>query len=275
MDNLESKSWIKLLDALPRFKGKQKAKDWIARRIGLSGEQRSCVGGFKVDLNVDDIVERSIWLGFTDQDIERLITCLKPGECFIDVGANIGLWSLAAAKKVGKQGRVISFEASPNTAQKLTRHVEINGLQERVQVEPVAVSDHIGTVSFLHNATHAGGSHVCRANDEVGSTTVETTTLDAALDGIAPSLIKIDVEGHEMSVLRGALQVIHDNRPSFIIEYNPRLDPSLTSLRDFEPARFLQDLGYSVFEFSAKESVNRPLDGIWTSKDYTNLLMKP
>ena len=136
-----------------------------------------------------------------------LMASLQPGDVFVDVGAHIGLYTVAAARRVGPTGKVHAFEADPTTVRSLAAHARMNGVDDIVRVHPLAVGDHTGTIPY--DARGNSQSAVVPA-DGLGETYVALTTLDGALRGVAVSVIKIDVEGYELQVLRGAGGLLAD-----------------------------------------------------------------
>jgi FkbM family methyltransferase len=127
-----------------------------------------------------------------------------------DIGANVGLYSLAGAKAVGSSGRVCAFEPIPRNLEYLRRHTELNGLTN-VDVVPAAVSDASGTVRMSEGQTP------CECHmDAEGQFEVPAISLDSwqrETGAPLPGVIKIDVEGAETQVLRGASQTICHSRP--------------------------------------------------------------
>lgn len=148
----------------------------------------------------------------------ELAALLSEGMVFVDVGAHVGLHALAAGLRVGPAGRVFAFEPSPPTADLLERHVAFNGLRDRVEVLRTVVSDSVGTAQFFINEETMAAS-VDDRNFELAPQAFRaphrriecpTTTLDAfcAERRVTPSVIKIDVEGAELAVLRGARELL-------------------------------------------------------------------
>jgi len=152
--------------------------------------------------------------------IERL---LQAGQCFVDVGANIGLHTIAAARRVGPTGTVFAFEASPNTSLALDESLWVNGLNKWVRTEQVGVFSAAGEQELFLGRT--SGHHSLYSDVvEQGSgrsITVRTETLDRLVPrGQTVDLIKIDVEGAELEVLAGARQLLSANADaSIIIEF--------------------------------------------------------
>lgn len=146
---------------------------------------------------------------------------LKPGDVFFDVGANAGFFSLLAARLVGPRGKVVAFEPHPETARQIRRQVRLNRLTN-VATIVAAVSDVVGKAKFTDDVA----SVMLRLGDLPGAEKsqrfihVRTTTLDAECQrlGAYPTVAKIDVEGAEKLVLRGAEPVITRHRPVLLIE---------------------------------------------------------
>lgn len=140
---------------------------------------------------------------------EALRGALEPGMTVYDVGAHIGYYTLLFARQVGRSGRVASFEPDARNFHYLKRHLAINRVGH-VDARKVAVSDQTGSARFkLGTGSGTGGL----AAD--GSISVTTITLDSywSETGDRPGLLKIDVEGAEEAVLRGASRLLREARP--------------------------------------------------------------
>lgn len=138
---------------------------------------------------------------------------LRPGGVVLDVGANVGYYTLLASVLVGDGGSVHAFEPEPRNAEFLRRHLRING-RRNVTVQQAAVSDHAGTARFDFG-TGSGTGHLVDA----GALEVRTLRLDdyCAEHALAPAAVKIDVEGAEMSVLHGARETLARHRPTIFL----------------------------------------------------------
>jgi FkbM family methyltransferase len=134
---------------------------------------------------------------------------LRPGQTFVDCGAHIGHFSLLAARKVVPSGRVYAFEPAMETFALLTRNIRVNHLGDIVRAIPRAVSDHPGPHTLFINHQDSMW-HTLYGRGEVRQQTVETTTLDAffAREGWpAVDVLKVDVEGAELAVLKGMTEL--------------------------------------------------------------------
>ena len=150
-----------------------------------------------------------------EPDVEAaFLSLIRPGHTVFDVGANIGWFSLLAARRAGPGGRVVAFEPVAANVAYLEANARTNGLRNIVTV-PAAVADHDGTAAFELASSLQG-----KLSDG-GQASVPVVTLDswlAAHDGWPPHVVKIDVEGAEERVLRGMRDILPTARPSLIIE---------------------------------------------------------
>jgi FkbM family methyltransferase len=163
--------------------------------------------------------------GHHDPDVELVGRLLSPGDVFVDGGANVGLFTLVAALRVGRSGKVLAFEPGRGVRLRLQENIVLNGLQQ-VVVMPFALSSHSGEASFqAFDIAGAGLNHLVRAGEEAGELeTVALTTLDAAitpLDRKRLSLIKLDLEGAEHAALLGASAILRESRPDILLEVEP------------------------------------------------------
>ena len=150
-----------------------------------------------------------------DELYEFLEHYLKPGMTFVDVGANIGSHTLHAARLVGRSGKVFAFEADPNTYQLLRENIERNRAHN-VKARQVAVSDRSGAIDFYLTKDSAKSSTVYR--DGYGKIEIECKLLDNILPGdVEVDILKIDVEGADKEVLKGAARLLSSRRAPKVI----------------------------------------------------------
>lgn len=140
-----------------------------------------------------------------DTDILRLL--LRAADSYVDCGANIGHLALVARQLVGETGKVVAVEANPRIHGYLQRNLELNGFGD-VQTINVALGDTSGTITISDQ--HSDDQNVVGQ----GSTTVALRPLDSVLASGAVTLLKLDVEGFELPVLRGATQTLE--RTSYV-----------------------------------------------------------
>jgi len=161
--------------------------------------------------------------GISEPQVQKaLVDHLRPGMTFYDVGANIGFFTLMAARLVGPQGRVISFEADPEIAARLRENLARNQFTH-AQVEQKAVWSESATVSFErvdpNTSPDRGLGHVSHNGSAPGSITVEAVSLDQyTVSNSPPDFLKCDVEGAEVAVFQGAAKLLSGKRPILLVE---------------------------------------------------------
>ena len=169
------------------------------------------------------------------EDLSFVRAYLRPGDLFVDVGANIGVYSLWASETEGVE--VLAYEPCGTTHARAVENVALNDLGERVRVLRQAVGAEPGQVLLT---TDQGPMNRVTGDGHHGAAElVEQTTLDANLGSRVPSIIKIDVEGREVDVLRGGSACISRHRPALIVEVN---DPEGI-------ADVLDELGYQLWSY--------------------------
>lgn len=179
---------------------------------------------------------------------------LRSGDVAYDVGANIGFFSLVAARAVGPDGHVHAFEAVADIARAARRNFARNSLGH-VHTWQVAVGAEAGTAA-VHRTRHPGGATLVgrqRPRDAKGTEPVEVVRLDdlvAAGRLQPPRLVKIDVEGAELDVLEGMQEILAAHRPVIVCELDAGSDAELTEqIAALRAAPALQ--GYSIRQLPA------------------------
>jgi len=182
-------------------------------------------------LDIHSWVERKILsAGYFERWVDIFLDrVLKPGYVAIDVGANSGCHTLVMASAVGGNGKVVAFEPNPRMFNRLKANVKLNRL-ENVDLCPVALSDQSGIVT-LHIPKDGdynqglGSIHSANLEEASDQVNVPKISLDDWVDQHYLSridLIKIDVEGHEMQVFKGAYQTLKKFKPILIFEFSER-----------------------------------------------------
>jgi FkbM family methyltransferase len=188
----------------------------------------------------------------TNQETRVLKDLLQSGDTFLDIGANHGSYSLAAAALVGASGRVISFEPQPHLAALIRQSAEANNWKQVTVIEK-ALSDQQGEATFFVPEAFSGmaGLHAeFSGADKHRTFTVELNRLDSILaqENLPGKLvIKIDVEGHEVPALRGAENLIRSRKPTLIFELN---DMSLAAIGSSQKALLDTISGFGYTECS-------------------------
>jgi FkbM family methyltransferase len=184
--------------------------------------------GIRLELDLACYPDCSMAYGLYELDTARIIKrLLRPGDHFVDGGANIGYFTTLAAQLVGPGGRVDAFEPQPDNRARLEANVRRNGLADAVHVHAAALSDQSGTAMihrFANDAGNHGMSSLFAGDGAVASSSVEVPTvrMDEALAGTSPALVKLDVEGAESLAIAGMTGLLQaEHPPAVILEHNP------------------------------------------------------
>lgn len=160
------------------------------------------------------------WLG--SYEYQKRITFarfLTTGDTVYDIGAHVGFYSVLAASLVGQSGSVYAFEPYPRNIAYLRRHVDMNHL-DQVKVVELAVSDRTGVAHFSQGASSSMGSLSSDGGYEVGTVSLDDWVFTQ--HNPVPKLLKIDVEGGEGDVLRGAKSILSTVKPViFLATHGP------------------------------------------------------
>lgn len=190
---------------------------------------------------------------------------LRPGMTYIDAGANEGLYTLFAARRVGRNGRVVAIEPSPRERERLRENVRTNRLRN-VELCDFALSDKGGdAILAIAGYGHEGQNTL---GDRVSNPLVQTehhervqlTTLDRLVSELElkrVDAVKLDVEGSEVQVMRGGAETIARFRPVIQLEVEEHA-LALQGNTRAELVDTIDSLGYEVFVFDARTAALRP-----------------
>lgn len=204
---------------------------WPAARIALAKRDGRgtesllpTADGFQMRLRLGQYPDGAMYFGvFEVQTIRLIKSILKPGDRAVDVGANIGYMTLHMAKRVGATGEVHSFEPVPGNRARLEQALVDNHFGF-VRVHSEALGEKSDkTLIYDFSASTAGHaeSSLRPLHENATALPCDVVRMDDVIDGPV-RLIKVDVEGAEVGVLRGATRVIRENKPHLIVENNPK-----------------------------------------------------
>ena len=170
----------------------------------------------------------------------RLDDWVAPGDWVIDVGANVGHYAVRLSRLVGPSGRVMAFEPVPETFEILASLISAAGAHN-VSLFNIAASTEIAVagVSLPRFASGLTNYYMASLTPGGGEFNVLTLPLDSLMPPKRVSLVKIDVEGHELQALKGMQALLRRDRPRLIVEGGSA-----------DVATFLTDLGYRFFELA-------------------------
>lgn len=187
---------------------------------------------------------------------ERLLSHVTPDTCFVDVGANIGFFSLAVGRRA-TNGRVWSIEPDPRNVRLLRASIALNGFEDRVDVRHVAASDTDGELFFstLGYEANLGARFTARdestllarsVNGAPSPTKVRAQAVDNIVGDMRVDLVKVDVEGYEPAVLKGMHKVLAMHRPVVFSEFAPGTIRHISKTDPSEMLDFMKACGYLV-----------------------------
>lgn len=243
-------------------------------------EYRFPTGG-KMKLFAGHSFTQCIWPGVDryEPDVQAAVAnLLRPGNTFVDCGANVGYFSIMASDIVGPSGQVISIEANPHTYELLKGNLALNGNRTPLHC---ALTSNSGEVDIfvsdagdVYSSLRTGG---LVRGDTVRSHKVPAKTLDEVVKQLRlerVDVVKVDIEGGELDVLRSAPETMARFRPTWIVEYGTNTWPAFGAT----PAQLLELLHerkYVVRQFNPRSGrLFQPDETIWQSH-YANLILVP
>jgi FkbM family methyltransferase len=255
----------------PHFRGKSRLQQWFIRR---GGTDRVKIFGYDMALDLSDVIQRDIYSGlYEPYETRALKNLLRPGMTFVDVGTNVGYFTWLAARLVGPAGRVLSFEPGAYAFQRVQRVIRENAV-ENIESFQLALADQAG-VATLYVPRESEGNYNPSLSPylpDMGEVQVKLERLDDMLDNLNVAhvdMLKVDVEGHEIGVFRGADRSLRQGRIDKILcEFNEGYQTKAGASCD-ELERFLTDAGFVLLRrFHSKwgERVHNRLYGFRRSQ---------
>ena len=209
------------------------------------------LGDLRVHIDTVYPIERVMLAGRYEPDTEAMVMrFVRPGHVCVDAGANVGAITLALAKQAGREGRVFAFEPGPGNFERLLANLNLNpSLRGAVTPENVGLSDKDGTLRWRENADYPGNAGFCGVGEHEGQP-VRVTTLDHYFQSVTLArldFVKIDVEGMELEVLRGATGILARHRPALYFETIAEFEAQ-RGMPLFAPIEaLLRPLGYLLY----------------------------
>lgn len=207
------------------------------------------------------VLEQEDWF---EDDIRFVRRWLRPGMRAVDAGANYGLYTVALAKAVGREGRVWAFEPAPDTAQFLEATLRLNDFRQ-VLLSRAAVSDRDGSLSLvleIHPEVNRVAGAGATAGDAIEVPAVTLTRLAEQQDWRDIDFIKLDIEGHEPEAIAGAAGLLEKCSPLVMFEINTG------EHFDFRALAPLADMGYRFYTLLPQLLVLVPFDPREPVDDY-------
>jgi FkbM family methyltransferase len=210
------------------------ARGWLKRAYHAALMIQSGGRGLRCQLPHGEVVRalpEHRHLSWNPTEYEAFRAAVEPGTVALDVGANVGAYAMLLGRWVGGGGRVFAFEPAPGPFNGLARHIALNHLDAVVQPIQAAVGSSSTTAMFLPASTAGEGRLATEVENGPGAIAVPVLTIDAfCLERrITPRFIKIDVEGAELAVLKGARDTIRrcGSDLALFVEMHPSVWPLL------------------------------------------------
>lgn len=210
-------------------------------------------GGIKFEATNINERQRVVNCGDEPEYIREMLAALEPDDVLYDIGANIGLVALHAARKC----RTVAFEPDPAFLSRLQRNLQLNP-SVSVDVLQLAISDHEGTVTLFTDGVDGNSPSLVRQRGERDSVEVRAQTLDTLVgDGALPrpTVLKLDIEGAEILALRGAKQLIRGPAAprTLFLEVHDVLLPAFGSSAE-EVLGIVRRAGYEKVRYEARRA---------------------
>lgn len=195
---------------------KTRTNSYLGRGVGLTW----LVDETPIYINTDDMGCPSNFMNggrYEEEYYQVLASFRKPDSVFLDIGANLGVFSLRLAPMM-REGKVFAFEPNPKIYELLARSVHLNGVGKWVHPVQMGASDRDSELALFVPEGHAGGASLVPADAGTSGPTVPVRRLDDALQDLSHfDIAKLDVEGHELAALRGMSRLLSQSDQAVIL----------------------------------------------------------
>ena len=225
--------------------------DLNAKAIKRLKNEFVIIDGDKIFLDEKDSLLLSINKIYEKNETNFVKDSVNKGDIVIDIGANIGYYTLMFAKLVGDTGKIYAFEPDPKNFSILEKNIQVNGYNNII-LEKKAVSNKLGKSTLYMNENSAGSS-MHKPNNVVNQIYVDLITLDNyfEVNTITPDFIKIDIEGYELNALKGMESILQSSdKTKIMIEYNPLTKKEFNS-DPMDNLTFLSELGFKFKDLNS------------------------
>lgn len=208
---------------------------------------------------------------YEQDNLDVLLSFVRPDTVFLDIGANLGFFTLQIARRIARKGRVFAFEPHPMLFDLLNRNVFLNGFSHVVTAHNFGVSDRAAPVEFHYPTGHLGGGYVATHQSDANHTIIssEVKRLDDVLGSMAAvDLVKINVEGHELQVLRGMERIVRESpRIKILLEKLGRNAGSEDGMKEF-----FDRMGMKLYSVESG-AVLREVGSLQAMRDWSGYLL--
>jgi FkbM family methyltransferase len=219
--------------------------------------------GICLEADISDYVGHYLYFGFEDKSHDVLMGLVNPDFTILDIGTNIGSTLLQFANLTNEKGKVFGFEPDPINYKECVKNIGLNNFKN-ITVENIGLGNEKGSFNLVVDTeTNRGGNRISFDNEtQKSSTIINVERLDDWIQNKNISkvdLIKIDVEGFEMNVLKGGLETIKKFKPLLFIELDDNNLKQVGSTAE-ELIEFLEDLGYSIKHSETGKKITKNSD---------------
>ena len=262
---------------LPNHRGKAHIVERLRKMFRLTVNQQLEVerSGLRWSINPSgDFIQSGLfWMGMYNYwEIYHLSRILRSPSVIFDIGANLGYYSMTLATQLKGNCQVHAFEPNPPTYKRLNKNIALNNLHDVVIAHNVGCGDVSGTASMTEKPFNSPGATMVHVNESEG---VFLTTIDQFVDSHSITQIdfmKVDVEGFEERVLRGAAAILNRFQPILLVEIDPKRLAFQGSSAE-AVLRILKLHGYRTLV--PQRSLLKPLERIPTGPGETNVFCFP
>lgn len=231
-------------------------KNLNARAIKHLKDEFVLVDGHEMFLDENDSLLLSINKIYEKNETEYIKKSISTGDVVIDIGANIGYYTLLFARLVGDTGKVYAFEPDPYNYRILEKNIQINGYSN-VILERKAISIKSQKSKLYVKNDHAGSSMMKQNIDKADGIDIDVISLDdySKSNSITPNFIKIDIEGHELNALKGMKCILQSSdKIKIMIEYNP-LIKKYFHIDPMDSLNFLNGLEFQFLDLNSNNHI--------------------
>ncbi len=271
------KIWLSVVHPIFEIKNKLKLKKFTEEKLVSVSHD-----GVDFDIYIrpeNGTLDKEIFIrgAYEPYFLSRIKKELSLGDTFVDIGTNIGQHSLFAAKVVGDNGKIISFEPIVRLYEQIIKNVKVNNLQNMF-VYNVACGESESIATIYKRDENIGGSSLVTRIDRKDSEEIKVIAADSILTKEEKiNFIKIDVEGYEYFALLGLSETIKKFHPTILIEFTPYLYNLSDKSHGQKILDLLKNSGYTMYDLEHNDKVVDEdfMDFINTEKILqTNLLCK-
>jgi FkbM family methyltransferase len=222
---------------------------------------------------------------FENQELKAAAAFLKPGMQVFDIGANIGLYSITAAKRIGASGRVLAFEPSIESYERLRRNLELNHVTTVSTIKIALTDRHGGELTLKRDPGFRDGDRFLTADagsaaggdtESVPITTLDRYVADNGIDRI--DFLKIDIEGGELAVFKGGSETLKHNKDIVMMFECTRFACERTGHTQDDVIGLLRGMGFGVHAWNSASrrwdddiDVLKKSGNLWATRDPARL----